>query len=56
MNEPQPTDRKLLAPGMSRDALAEAQSLIGMPIRVEQWNYEASRDVIRHSSRWKGVE
>ena len=50
MNEPQPTDRKLLAPGMSRDALAEAQSLIGMPIRVEQWNYEASRDVIRHYS------
>ncbi len=38
----------LLAPGLGNDALAEARALIGMPIRVEQWNYEASRDAIRH--------
>ena len=41
-------DRDLHAPGLGRDALAEARRMIGMPIRVEQWNYEASRDVIRH--------
>jgi len=40
--------RDLLAPSISDDALAEARALIGMPIRVEQWNYEASRDAIRH--------
>ena len=43
------TDKlKLLAPALDDAAIAEAKSLIGMPIRVEQWNYEASRDSIRH--------
>jgi len=36
------------APSLAADALAEARALIGMPIRLEQWNYEASRDTIRH--------
>ncbi|NBT54236.1 MAG: hypothetical protein EBT05_04950 [Betaproteobacteria bacterium] len=44
----QATDKQLLAPAISGDALAEARALIGLPIRVEQWNYEATRDVIRH--------
>lgn len=43
-------DRTLHAPSLGRDALAEARSLLGMPIRVEQWNHEATRDVIRHYS------
>lgn len=43
-----PDKQNLLAPDMGSDALAEARRLIGMPIRIEQWNYEASRDVIRH--------
>lgn len=42
------TEKDLLAPAIADDALAQARALIGMPIRVEQWNYEASRDVIRH--------
>ncbi len=42
------TDKELLAPAISDDALAQARALIGMPIRVEQWNHEATRDVIRH--------
>ncbi|UCE30660.1 MAG: MaoC family dehydratase N-terminal domain-containing protein [Burkholderiales bacterium] len=41
-------DKKLLAPTLDADALAEARRMIGMPIRVEQWNYEATRDTIRH--------
>lgn len=41
-------DRNLLAPNLGRNALTEARALLGMPIRVEQWNYEATRDVIRH--------
>jgi acyl dehydratase len=41
-------ERSLLAPAIDADALAAVKKLIGMPIRVEQWNYEASRDVIRH--------
>lgn len=41
-------ERDLRAPEISEDALAQARALIGMPIRVEQWNYEASRDAIRH--------
>lgn len=40
--------RELLSPEISDDALAQARKLIGMPIRVEQWNHEASWDVIRH--------
>lgn len=39
---------ELLAPAIGGDALEQARALIGMPIRVEQWNYEASRDAIRH--------
>ncbi len=42
------TEKQLLAPAIAEDALAQARALIGMPIRVEQWNYEASRDAIRH--------
>jgi acyl dehydratase len=42
------TDTALLSPGLENDALATARSMIGMPIRIEQWNYEASRDSIRH--------
>lgn len=36
------------APALGPDALAEAKRLIGMPIRLEQWCYEATRDTIRH--------
>lgn len=42
--------QNLANPGLGADALAEARSLIGIPIRVEQWNYEASRDSLRHYS------
>lgn len=42
------TDKDLLAPAISDNALAEARALLGMPIRLEQYNYEATRDVIRH--------
>jgi len=41
---------KLLAPSIGGDSLAEARALLGMPIRVEQWNEEASWDAIRHYS------
>ena len=37
------TDKDLLAPAISDDALEQARALIGMPIRIEQWNHEASR-------------
>ena len=30
-----------LAPAIADDALAQAKALLGMPIRVEQYNYEA---------------
>ena len=40
--------RQLLAPALDDAAVAEAKALIGTPIRIEQWNYEASRDVVRH--------
>ncbi|MGF7161002.1 acyl dehydratase [Rhodoligotrophos appendicifer] len=39
---------QLLAPGLGPDALAEARKMIGEEFRIEQWNYEASRDSIRH--------
>ena len=42
------TDKDLLSPAISDNALAEARALLGMPIRVEQYNHEASRDAIRH--------
>lgn len=38
----------LSAPTLTDSSLAEARSWIGKPIRVEQWNYEASRDSVRH--------
>lgn len=47
-NTHQPKDRNLIARELDDEALAEARSLLGMPIRVEQWNHEAARDVIRH--------
>lgn len=36
------------APGFAEDALTEARAMIGETFRIEQWNHEASRDVIRH--------
>ena len=41
-------NKALLAPGFGPAALAEARAMIGKIFRIEQWNYEASRDVIRH--------
>ncbi len=38
----------LHAPALPADALQQAQALLGMPIRVELWNHEATRDTIRH--------
>ena len=38
----------LLAPSLTDEMVATAHQLIGMPIRIEQYNYEASRDSIRH--------
>lgn len=38
----------LLAPGLTAASLAEARAMIGQKFRIEQWNYEASRDVVRH--------
>jgi acyl dehydratase len=40
--------RKLLSPALDDAAVAEARRLLGTPIRVELWNHEAARDVIRH--------
>lgn len=40
--------RDLHTPDLGDQALAEAKSLLGMPVRLEQWNNEASRDSIRH--------
>jgi len=42
------SDLKLLRPTLDQAAVDEARALIGMPIRVELWNHEASRDSIRH--------
>src|SRR3954451_19224526 len=39
---------ELISVGLSDDALDQAKALLGMPIRVELWNYEATRDTIRH--------
>jgi len=38
----------LLQTSLPSDAIAQARSLLGMPIRVELWNNEATRDTIRH--------
>lgn len=43
-----PAAQQLLRPTLDDEALARARSMIGMPIRVELWNHEASRDSIRH--------
>lgn len=42
--------RDLDTPELGDRALAEARALLGMPIRIEQWNNEATRDTIRHYS------
>ena len=38
----------LASPGLSLEALAEARRAVGTEYRVERWNEEASKDVIRH--------
>jgi acyl dehydratase len=38
----------LIRAEMPEDALERAQALVGMPIRVELWNHEATLDTIRH--------
>lgn len=44
----QATDLKLLRPTLDQAAFDEARALLGVPIRVELWNNEATRDTIRH--------
>lgn len=39
---------ELISVGLPDDALDQAKALLGLPIRVELWNYEATRDTIRH--------
>jgi len=39
---------ELLAPSLTDAMVEEARNSIGMPIRIEQFNYEAGRDSIRH--------
>jgi acyl dehydratase len=48
MSTSAPAAQQLLRPTLDDDALARARAMIGMPIRVELWNHEASRDSIRH--------
>lgn len=38
----------LIATALPEDDLEQAKALLGMPIRVELWNHEATRDTIRH--------
>jgi len=38
----------LRAPALPPNALDKARALLGMSVHVEQWNYEATRDTIRH--------
>src|SRR5260370_19857201 len=38
----------LIRASLPQDALEQAQKMLGMPIRTELWNYEATRDTIRH--------
>jgi acyl dehydratase len=38
----------LATPGLADDAFAEAGRMLGEEFRIEQWNEEASKDVIRH--------
>lgn len=42
------TKKELLTPTLTDEMVASAREMVGMPIRVEQYNYEASRDSIRH--------
>jgi acyl dehydratase len=41
-------NQMLLNPTFRQTALEEASALLGREVRVEQWNYEATRDTIRH--------
>ena len=42
--------KKLKAPGFEANAMEEASKMLGQEFRIEQWNEEASKDVIRHYS------
>ena len=42
------TKKELLTPALTDEMVASAREMVGMPIRIEQYNYEASRDSIRH--------
>src|SRR4029453_9157688 len=33
---------------LTDEMIAEAESLVGKPLRIEQWNHEATLDTIRH--------
>src|SRR4029453_1850315 len=33
---------------LTDEMIAEAEGLVGKPLRIEQWNHEASLDTIRH--------
>lgn len=33
---------------LTDEMIAEAEKLVGTPLRIEQWNHEATRDTIRH--------
>lgn len=41
-------NQMLLNPTFQQTAFEEASALLGQEVRVEQWNYEATRDTIRH--------
>lgn len=40
--------QELKSPSLPEDALEQVRALIGMDVRLEQWNHEATRDTIRH--------
>lgn len=41
-------EKELEAPGFGENAVVEASKMLGQEFRIEQWNEEASKDVIRH--------
>ncbi len=41
-------EKKLYAPSLTGKSLEEAKKMLGKEFRIEQWNEEASKDVIRH--------
>jgi acyl dehydratase len=43
-----------LTPDLIEEEIVAIEKLTGTPIRVEQWNYEATRDTIRHYSHGLG--